>query len=190
MLGATLLSTAAWSQADPEWLKSWNEAQETRPATLAASGRIAAEDEPGTSFIIHGRVFGPDGKPMSGVVVHAYHRDAAGYEFGAKDKALTTWALQGWAETDAEGRFEFQTIRPAPDHLGREAAHIHFTLQSETFGRQWAPTVFLADDPKVTKRQRRRSDAAGEYSWVREVRTTDGIQHVEVRFRLKEKADF
>lgn len=183
-------ATQAWSQVDPEWLKSWNEAQESRPDSLSPSGRIASKDEPGTPLIIRGQVLGPDASPMAGVVIHAYHRDAAGREFGTREEALTTWDLQGWVETDADGRFEFQTIRPAPDNLGREAAHIHFTLVSQDYGRQWAPKVFFADDPLVTERARRRSEAAGDFSWVREVRTIDSVQHVEVQFRLKEKSDF
>lgn len=158
--------------------------------TMTSIGRIASENEPGIPFIIHGWVFGPDGTSAGGVVVHAYHRDRDGFEFGPNDNSLTTWKLQGWVETDAEGRFEFQTIRPAPDHLGREGSHIHFTLESVDFGRQWAPTVFLSDDPLVTADQRRRSKEAGEFGWVREVQTADGVQHVDVRIRLKEKADF
>ena len=188
--GMTFTATESRGQADPSWLKSWNEAQESRPVTMASSGRIASEHEPGIPLIIHGRVFRPDGTPAGGVVVHAYHRDHDGFDFGPDDNSVTTWRLQGWLETDAEGRFEFQTIRPAPDHLGREGAHIHFTLETSELGRQWAPTVFLSDDPQVTADQRRRSKDAGDFAWVRDVRSTDGVQHVDVRIRLKEKADF
>src|SRR5262245_24767853 len=114
-------------QADPYWLRSWNEAQRSRPAQMGASSTIASTSEPGTPFVARCQVFLPDGRtPASRVVVHSYHRDHAGYDFGAHDTALTTWRLQGWALTDAEGRFEFRTIRPAPDHLGREGAHVHF----------------------------------------------------------------
>lgn len=190
LVGTTLIATESWGQADPEWLRNWNEAQESRPATMASSGRIASDIEPGIPLIIRGQVFRPDGTPAGGVLVHAYHRDHDGFEFGPNDNSLTTWELQGWVETDADGRFEFRTIRPAPDHLGREGSHIHFTLESLDFGRQWAPKVFLSDDPLVTAKQRRRSKEAGELAWVQEVRITDGVEHIDVRIRLKEKADF
>lgn len=190
LVGAACAPTESHSQADPEWLKSWNEAQESRPATIASIGRIAAKDEPGTPLIIQGQVFKPDGTSAAGVVVHAYHRDNDGMDFGPNDDSLTTWRLQGWARTDAEGRFEFHTIRPAPDHLGREGAHIHLTLASDDYGRQWAPTVYLADDPQVSSDQRRRSKEAGEFAWVREVETKSGVQHISVMIRLKEKGDF
>ena len=102
------------------------------------------------------------------MVVHAYHRDAQGFDFGPGDNTFTTWRLQGWAKTDAEGRFEFRTIRPAPDHLGREGPHIHITLESPRSGRQWAPTVYLTDN----------------------VQTIGNVQHVTTRIRLKSKGEF
>lgn len=187
---AGLTANQGWGQADPAWLRSWNEAQQDRPTNLESIGRIASDSEPGIPLVIHGRVFGSDDNPADGVVVHAYHRDSDGFDFGANDNSLTTWRLQGWVKTDAEGRFEFRTIRPAPDHLGREGAHIHFTLESGDFGRQWAPKVFFSDDPLVTETQRRRSEDAGEFAWILPVKVTDGVQHVDVKIRLREEADF
>jgi protocatechuate 3,4-dioxygenase, beta subunit len=182
---------ASHAQADPLWLRSWNEAEKARPPSLASSSRIAGKDEQGTPLVVHGKVVGPDGRtPVKEVVVHAYHRDSHGFDFGPNDAALTTWRLQGWVKTDAEGRFEFQTIRPAPDHLGREGAHIHFTVESREFGRQWAPMLFFANDPLVTERQRRQSTDAGEFGGVRTIAVIEGIQHVEMTLRLKERADF
>jgi protocatechuate 3,4-dioxygenase beta subunit len=158
---------------------------------MGSAERIAPEGEPGAPIVVHGQVFEPDGRTAaSEVVVHAYHRDQHGFDFGQDDGALTTWRLQGWAKTDAHGRFEFQTIRPAPDHLGRDGPHIHFTLESARFGRQWAPTVFFADDPLVPDNERRRSREAGEFGWVREVTAVDGVEHVDVKLRLKSEADF
>ena len=182
---------AVHAQVDPFWLRSWNEAQKSRPTTFSSSGRIAAKSERGVPLMVHGKVVGPDGRtPAKGVVVHAYHRDNDGFDFGPNDSALTTWRLQGWVKTDAEGRFEFQSIRPAPDHLGREGSHIHFTVESPEFGRQWALQLFFSDDPRVTESQRRHSREAGEFGSVREVSLVDGVQQVDVRIRLKNKADF
>lgn len=181
----------ACGQADPYWLKSWNNALKGRPEMLASSSRIAAADEPGTPLEIHGRVFLPDREtPAGGVVVHAYHRDRDGFDFGPGDRALDTWRLQGWAVTDADGRFEFRTVRPAPDHLGREGAHIHFTLESRELGRQWAPTVYFADDPIVSQRIRQESAKAGEFGWVLPTVERDGTQHLDVKIRLRETGDF
>jgi protocatechuate 3,4-dioxygenase, beta subunit len=184
-------SRESLSQADPFWLKSWNEAQRSRPERMASTGRIASAIEPGIPLIIRGQVIAPDGRtPAQGVVIHAYHRDRDGFDFGPDDRALTTWRLQGWVRTDEQGRFEFRTIRPAPDHMGRDAAHVHFTVESQDFGRQWAPTIYFSDDPLVSKKTRQRSAEAGEFGWVRHVTVADGVQHTDVKIRLKEKPDF
>jgi len=179
------------AQADPFWLKSWNEAQKSRPAQLTSTGRIAPATEPGTSLVIRGEIFKPDGRtPAPGVVVHAYHRDRDGFDFGPNDRALTTWRLQGWVRTDANGRFEFRTIRPAPDHMGRDGAHVHFTLESQDLGRQWAPTLYFSDDPPSSGKGLADSAKAGEFGWVRPVRVVGETQETDVKIRLKEKADF
>jgi protocatechuate 3,4-dioxygenase, beta subunit len=189
LLGA--MSAVCIAQVDPFWMRSWNEAQKSRPPELHATARIAPESEPGTPLIIHGVVVEPDGRtPARGVVVHAYHRDQKGFDFGANDSASSTWRLQGWAKTDDAGRFEFKTIRPAPDNMDREGAHVHFTLEAGTRGRQWAHMVFLADDRRVTARQREQSAAAGEFAWVKQPRIINGVQSMDVRIRLKEEADF
>lgn len=190
MVALAFVSPQSFGDADPAWLKSWNEAQEQRPQSITPRGRIGSQDEPGTPLIVAGLVVRPDGQPAADVLVHAYHRDRDGFDFGPNDKALTTWRLHGWARTDADGCFEFQTIRPAPDHLGREGAHIHFTFVTDDFGRQWGPKLFFADDPLVTERQRRRSQKAGDFGSVRKTRKEGGVLYVDAKFRLKEQADF
>lgn len=190
LLLAASANTQSWAQADPGWLRAWNEALENQPPSITANGRIAREDEPGTPFVIRGVLVEPKGKPAAGVLIHAYQRDSDGLELGPEDNPLTTWRLNGWARSDADGQFEFQTIRPAPDNLGREAAHIHFTLQSEEFGRQWAQKVFLGDDPLVPAREHRRSQKAGEFGWVKEPRIQGGVQYIDIKILLKEQADF
>ncbi|MEM6938077.1 MAG: hypothetical protein AAF552_16605 [Pseudomonadota bacterium] len=192
LIALGLLATAPASSADvdPAWLASWQEAQKQRPQRLPNSGRIAPAEEPGSPLLIQGLVLNPNGSPASGVAVHAYHRDSAGYEFGKDQKASKTWRLQGWVKTDSAGVFRFETIRPAADHLGREPGHIHFTLDSAEFGRQWAPKVFFSDDPQVSTALRKKSDKAGDLGNVRAVKMVDEVQTVGVRFKLKRKADF
>ena len=181
---------SANGQVDPSWLKSWNIAQQSKPSKIASSSRIGPENEPGKPLIIKGRIFNPDGTTVAAVLVHAYHRDAKGYDFGEKDSELSTWKLQGWAKTDKNGCFEFRTIKPTADHLGREGAHIHFTTLSEKYGKQWAPKVFFADDPLLKESQRMRSEEAGQFGWICEIRERDGIQFIEVNIKLKNKQDF
>lgn len=188
---AVLIGSVATAQVDPAWLSSWNDAQSQRPEILQSQSRIASEDEPGRPFIIRGMVVTPEGEAAQGVIVHAYHRDQDGVEFESLDNPPSAWKLHGWAQTDSAGRFEFHTIRPAADNMGREAGHIHFTLLSEQYGRQWAPKVFLAEDPLVSADDRKRSEQAGDFGSVRETKiNASGIEAIDVKFRLKAEADF
>ena len=190
ILGLILtISTGVQSQ-DPYWLKSWNEAYKSKPKTLSSVSRITSKEELGIPFVIKGKVFTPDGSPAKNVIVHAYHRDVQGFDFGKDDKELSTWRPQGWVKTDAKGNFQFNTIRPAPDHLGREGAHIHFTLLTEKFGRQWAPTVYFADDPKVNADKRARAKKAGKFSWLVEVSESEGVQFIQVNIQIKNSQTF
>lgn len=104
------------------------------PPSLA---RIAPETEPGQPLAISGTVYAPDGQtPAPGVIVYAYHTDANGLYRPDKRRDLPP-RLRGWARTDAHGRFEFRTIRPAP-YPGREVpAHVHFQLWGAGYPRQW-----------------------------------------------------
>lgn len=186
-----LCASYTLGKVDPYWLRSWNEAQKTRPEVMHSQGRIAQPFEPGNPLVIHGQVFEPDGHtPAADVVVHAYHRDTHGFDFGLDDNELTTWRLQGWVVTDTEGRFEFETIKPAEDHLGRDGPHVHVTLESKEYGRQWAPTLFFEDDSLLSNEARRQSAKAGEFGWVMKVDMVDGVQHVAARIRLREEGDF
>lgn len=177
-------------QVDPEWQKMWDEAVELMPSVVRAESRIASEGERGGALDIYGKIFDPEGVPAPDVILHAYHRDEDGFDFGKNDAENSTWRLQGWAKTDSDGAFVFHTIRPAADHLGREGAHIHFTIVSDKYGKQWAPKVFLSDDPIVTFSQRDRSDQLGKFGWVCDVQKKNGREVMEVNLKLKEESDF
>ena len=178
-------------QVDPQWLKSWNQAVDLRPEKVSSSSIIVSQHEPGIPLVVHGQIFKPDGREVaSNVLVHLYHRDHAGFDFGHNDNEFSTWRLQGWAKTDAAGKFEFKTIRPAPDHIGREGGHFHFTIVSVEFGKQWAQKIHFLDDPKISAKEKQQSAAAGQFGWVKDVKTIDATQHINVAFKLKEKTDF
>ena len=190
-LSLLLFYTAFLSaDVDPSWLASWNEAIEKRPTELASHVVMVSSDEAGTRLTIKGLVVDPYGKPAEGIIVHAYHRDSKGFDFGYLDKELTTWRIQGWVITDQLGRFSFETIRAAPDHLGREGGHVHFTTISEEYGRQWALKAFFSDDKLLTQRQKEISRNAGKFGAVRESMKTEGGEVINVAIKLKAEPDF
>jgi protocatechuate 3,4-dioxygenase, beta subunit len=185
---ATVGSTAP--QVDQDWLREWREVQADRPATPGSTARIAPAGEPGTPLVIHGRVFQPDGKtPAPNVVVFAYHTDRDGL-YVPPGRPRATWRLRGWARTDGEGRFEFRTIRPGVYPSRSESAHVHVTLESPDYGRQWTSSLRFADDALVDVSERRQSASAGRFGPVRDVTMRDGVAYVDFFVRLKTKADF
>lgn len=193
MLAVTIVLVPRYSQSqvDPEWLKSWNQAVGLRPDKVTSTSVLVSAEEPGIPLVVKGQLFQPDGQAVAkNVLIHLYHRDHAGFDFGRNDKQLTTWRLQGWAKTDEEGKFEFHTIRPAADHLGREGGHFHFTIVSEEFGKQWMNKIHFLDDPHISNKDKQRASVLGQFSWLAEVQTLKGIQYVDLAFKLKAQADF
>jgi protocatechuate 3,4-dioxygenase beta subunit len=149
---------------------------------------IAGSQERGTPLRVKGRVLQPDGRtPAPGVTVYAYQADASGLyarEGGAEPR------LRGFLTTDAEGRFEYRTVRPAPYPGGRVAAHVHHQLWGGGWPAQWSEDLLFADDPLVSPRERERSAQRGRFGGIRQpVRGPDGVLEVEIELRLEPRGD-
>jgi protocatechuate 3,4-dioxygenase beta subunit len=168
---------------DTEFIRALESAQRLRPAQLTSTARIAPIGEPGTALVIHGRVFKDDGQtPLAGAVVFAYHTDRHGlYD---EPGTVHSWRLKGWAKTDADGRFQFSTIRPGPYPGERIAAHVHFTLMPAEGGRFHAGELLFAGDPALTPRQKDHSASAGTFAEIRPVRRDGGAEHVEINLKV------
>jgi protocatechuate 3,4-dioxygenase, beta subunit len=119
------------------------------PPQLSSTGRIAPATEPGTPLTISGTVVAADGKtPLAGVVVYAYHTDNNGYyrrQGESGEAGEDQPRLRGWAKTDANGHFEFATIKPAPYPSRDVPAHIHVHAWGAGYPRQWFELEFQGD---------------------------------------------
>ena len=101
------------------------------PEHVPTRTRVAPANEPGEPLRIEGRVTRRDGSPAPGTIVYVYHTDARGIY--PQDDALRGRAaqrhgtLRGWARADSEGRYGFETIRPAsyPDTDVPQHVHVH-----------------------------------------------------------------
>lgn len=168
---------------DVEFIRALERAQQQRPPNVMSSARIAPASEAGTPLVIHGRLFAADRRTaVPGAIVFAYHTDREGL-YDRPGTAPHSWRLRGWARTDAEGRFQFDTIRPGA-YPGRNApAHVHFSVfnGSERFH---AGELQFDDDPIVTESQRSRSRDRGAFGEVRPVRREGNVEHVEVALLL------
>lgn len=177
-----LLATRASAQ-DVEYIRAVERAQQQRPASMAASSRIAPAGEPGTPLVLHGRVVKADGTPAGGAIVFAYHTDRSGL-YDRPEAGAHSWRLRGWAKADEAGRFTFETIRPGPYPDRRGPAHVHFTIFTPSGERYHAGEAKFEDDNLVPAREREASKRAGDFGEVRPVRREAGKEHVQVALRI------
>ena len=162
---------------DFDWVREWERAQRGRPANVPSIARIAHAAEPGTPLIVHGRVLNGS-KPAPNVVVFAYQTDRTGVY---NHKGQRGWRLQGWARSDAQGRFEFRTIRPGSYPKSTNPAHIHVTLDGPGLSRRWTQEIEFADDPLIRDKTKK---------GVLPVTVRNGVQHVNYTIRITDEGKF
>ena len=123
------------------------------------------EGEPGEPFILTGRVFQTDGvTPAPDVLLYIHHTDAEGLYPQRGDE--TGWArrhgyLHGWLQTDADGRYQITTIRPAPYPNASLPAHLHLYVGEPGRRPYYVDDVVFEDDPLVTDRYREAAENRG-----------------------------
>ena len=156
-------------------------------ATATSTARLAAPGEPGEPLTVSGQVMKPDGvTPAAGVILYVYQTGADGlYNHGGGPMRL-----HAWLRTDAEGRYEYRTIRPAPYPGQTIPAHIHTQLWGGGAPPQYNRDMNFDDDKLLGDDERRRSESLGRFAFVRPlVRGTDGVWRATHDLRLKSEGD-
>jgi protocatechuate 3,4-dioxygenase beta subunit len=127
---------------------------EGMPDKFTSHSRIAPRGEPGEPLTVSGQVFGTDGKPREGVIVYAYQTDDQGiYRKPEPPRSMESnhhGPLRGWVSTDAQGRYTFDTIRPANYPNTTVPAHIHMHVIERGCGTYYVDELVFTDDPKLT----------------------------------------
>lgn len=144
---------------------------------------IAANTEPGERLIVSGKVIGDDGKPLAGASVYVYHTDAKGLYSETNDNRNSR--LRGYMRTDAQGRYEYATIKPAPYPNNQAPAHIHYHVNASGY-RERVFEIIFEGDPHINDRIR--ADARKEdsgFSLRTLERNKQGVLHCTQDVRLK-----
>lgn len=122
-------------------------------------------DEEGIKIRITGTVYQPDGKsPAEDVIVYIYHTNQDGiYEnkYDEKSWARRHGYIRGWVKTDANGIYEFYTLKPGVYPSGSEPAHIHITILEPDGRYYWLNSYHFAGDPLLTDKETNQKSPRG-----------------------------
>ena len=143
--------------------------------------RIAHGSEPGEWLRIRARVVrAATGEPIPGALVYVYHtRDNGVYGARLLDGPELS-KLFGYVLTDAQGRFEIETVLPGHYPLQRHPRHVHYEITpagEPMHGREF----LFSDDPFLDARERRR---ALDHGWPIATPTRDGSGVLECTLSL------
>ncbi|MBX2961429.1 MAG: intradiol ring-cleavage dioxygenase [Cyclobacteriaceae bacterium] len=148
------------------------------PSTLSWKTKLAPEDEPGEPLIISGTIYKRDGKtPARDVVLYVYQTDNNGlYSPGPKQTlARRHGHLRGWVKTDAQGRYEFYTIRPASYPNSQNPQHIHPIIKEPGLSLYWIDEFLFEDDPVLTEQEKARQEKRGGSGIIKLSKNAEGV---------------
>lgn len=153
------------------------------PQDLSPQTSLGPDDEPGERMVVGGTVWDADGEPAAGVILYAYQTDAAGVYPPEASLAGTPAArhgrLRGWVRTDQQGRYRFDTIRPASYPGTSIASHIHMHVLEEGCCTYFVDDIHFTDDPLLGSSMRREGRRArGGSGVVTPEKTPDGTWRV------------
>lgn len=132
-------------------------------------------DEP---MIISGTVFEPDAKtPAPNILIYFYHTDAEGY-YGRGNGEARHGHFRGWMLTNARGRYEFRSIRPASYPNKTFAAHVHMTITSKTLKENSVDSILFEGDKFLTQQDRDQAGRKGGFNPILKLeKDAGGIWH-------------
>jgi protocatechuate 3,4-dioxygenase, beta subunit len=110
----------------------------------------------GERIVVSGRVLDGDGRPVPGTLVEVWQANAAGRYLHEGDRHPApldpNFSGAGRCVTDADGRYEFTTIKPGAYPWGNHPnawrpQHIHFSLLGQAFAQRLVTQMYFPGDP-------------------------------------------
>ncbi len=137
---------------------------EGMPTNMSWKTNISGPREPGEALFISGTIYQRDGKtPASDVILYVYHTDITGRYTPAPNQSAGKLHghLRGWMRSNAEGRYQFETILPASYPERTAPQHIHPLIKEPNTSLYWIDEYLFEDDPLLTAKERSRQEKRG-----------------------------
>jgi protocatechuate 3,4-dioxygenase beta subunit len=115
------------------------------PADAPSRAVVPPTGEPGTPIVIFGTVSDASGTPLRGASVYVYQTDARGYYDPSNPRASDRPRLKAYMRTDAQGRYEFRTIRPGSYPGTNNPGHVHYHVVAPGYRERVFEIVFEGD---------------------------------------------
>jgi protocatechuate 3,4-dioxygenase, beta subunit len=133
------------------------------PADVSWKTVLSNETNKGEPMEISGTVFQADGKtPASNTLIYLYHTDLYGI-YGRGDEHRHG-RYRSWILTDSRGRYEFESIRPAPYPENRFAAHVHMTVTTKDSKEDWIDSILFDGDRLISPQERNLAGRKGGFN--------------------------
>jgi protocatechuate 3,4-dioxygenase, beta subunit len=120
-----------------------------------AKSVLVTSQEPGTPLVVTGVVKDDAGKPIAGAMVYVFHTDHRGYYSatsafaGSQADNSDRSRIFGYLKTDADGKYEYRTIRPAGYPNARIPQHVHYEVKADGHKTNVTELMF-EDDLRMT----------------------------------------
>ena len=116
------------------------------PADASSRASVGPAPEPGDRLTISGIVYDEDGRtPLRSASVFVYQTDARGYYRPDNPRDSDNPRLFAHMRTDAQGRYEFRTVKPGSYPGTRNPGHIHYHVRAPGYRERVFEIVFAGD---------------------------------------------
>lgn len=134
------------------------------PKDVSWKTLLSTDADKGEKMLISGTVFETDGKtPAPNTLIYLYHTDIEGY-YGRSGGEHKHGRYRGWLLTDQNGKYEFQTIKPAPYPVNRFAAHIHMTVTTKALKEDSIDSILFEGDRLISAYERETAGRKGGFN--------------------------
>lgn len=147
-----------------------------QPGNIPWKTSLVADGEPGEPLVITGTIYSPDGRtPLEGINLFVYQTDTTGVYSTTGGNNRST-RIHGAVRTNADGRYEFRTIRPGSYPGSRNPQHIHAYVSGPGYPEYWIDEYHFNDDPFIADDMRQKYGRNGSFSSIMTLkRESDGV---------------